>query len=504
MTNGINRVEKAFAEALFPRTKRPRPYKKKKKCGPSAGEAVHRAMMQSWTRKGKILHSTYHDSVDPIAYNEALFHGQSHKRACVWTKAPKGQKTHWYDTTERMLCEVSNRTDAAVCPAEFFQTIRRTSMLKSIHALTVDLDGVSPEDLQGLIADNFMSIVPTYLVNSGFGVHLVYLFDEPVQCYNWGKKILTDILTKLKGTLSVPWYSYHVDPIPSLVQAYRVVGSRTKLGQTATAYLVGSVWSVSNLAAAVGIVWERPTPASKPICPKDHGNVVTIPSGRMSFYQAVRQGIQEKTTRGNRHMSMFALAVIGVKCRIPDEQVRHDLNHLRKFFNHRDGNDMREAEVTNVLGTLDRRKAKSVSSSTLETWLGWPFERKTKRNGRSRQEHLSILAEEKTQKSSTAVYAYLNEHPTATNADISRATGISRRTVAKYRTQHVAMTNESETRQDASSATSATELTENQKRELVGLVTAIMDPSTSPQVRQSLLQRVPSTRRKIIEGWLTG
>lgn len=498
MTFGMSRVEKDFAMSLFPETKAVRRHTKKKNRksrSRGVGEAVHRTMLQSWTEKEALLHAAYRTPVDPVAYMEALFHGQDHLRACVWTSEKRGKKTHWYTNTEQMLEEVSVRHDAAVCPAEFFHKVRRTSMLKSLHALTLDLDSVEPTDLQELLNHAFMGITPTYLVNSGSGVHLVYLFTAPVACYNWAKILLAEMHTRLKEKFSVPWAVYHVDTIPSLVQVYRVVGSRTKLGQTASAYLVGNAWDVASLAATVGVTWEKPTPSTQRTKAwiKDTEKIKTLPSGRPSFYHSVLKGITEKTEVGHRHMSMFALAVIAVKCRISRERLHSDLKALQSHFNDLISSQLiNDREIDNILATLDAKKAKSVTGETLEKWLGWTFERKTKRNHRSREEHLSLVAEKKRTQSATAVQDYLAEHPGASISETAKRLGMSRNTVAKY--YHMIET--------PVAAVSTVE-TAPDPREIATVVTAILDPATSSVERQTLLERLPASHREAVQAWFS-
>lgn len=48
-----------------------------------------------------------------------------------------------------------------------------------------------------------------------------------VETYDWAKVKLEQMLAALKKRFDILWLSYHVDHIPSLIQIYRVVGSRT-------------------------------------------------------------------------------------------------------------------------------------------------------------------------------------------------------------------------------------------------------------------------------------
>ena len=477
-------------------------------------------MKEEYRKKEALLQATFGQPVDPVQYNDVLFHGDSSAgRVVVWTQAGRGQHIHVYRSTAAMLDACAKRRDAAVAPAEFFKDIRNKATMKSLHALTVDLDGVAHADLMALIQHRFMDLAPTYVVNSGRGLHLVFLFDVPVECYDWSKKILDRMLKALKQRFTSIWLSYEVDDKPSLIQIYRIVGSRTKLGTTCHAYRSGTPYTVDGLAAALGVTWCRPQPrqqASGWI--HDSDSVYTLPNGRQAFYACVRDGIIAHTQRGHRHLALFALGVVAAKCRVSQDVLQADARRVQQAFNARDPHDkVPTRDVVKALKSVDPRKAKTVRAATLEDWLGWSFERKTKRNGRTRQEHLANVAATRTTRSRDAVAAYMDQHPDATVADVVAATGLSRPTVTRYRRQylatwqvHAAAAHVTPTQAPTPSAAQAMpqaptdRAEERDKRELARLVASIVDPATDPHTRDRLLLLLPPAYRAIVAGWLSG
>lgn len=494
-------------------------------------------MRGEWEKKENILQQTFGDAVDPATYNDGLFHGDSSAaRVVVWTKAEKGQCIHKYYNTADMLADCVKRRDAAVAPCSFFKDIRNKATLRQLHALTVDLDGVAYADVAALIQHGFMDLMPTYVVNSGRGLHLVYWFDAPVECYDWSKKLLDKMLKALKRRFDSIWLSYEVDDKPSIVQIYRIVGSRTRLGTVCTAYRAGQPYSVDQLATALGITWGKPQPRQRTTV-RDTSNILTMPNGRQSFYTCVRDGIIERTQRGHRHLALFALGVVAAKCRINADVLQADARRVQKAFNARDPRDrIPDKDVTKALQSVDPRKAKTVSAATLENWLGWSFEHKTKRNGRSRAEHLATVAHvasaaARSGRARDAVTAYVAAHPDTTVTATAAALGMSRTTVTKYMKEmketaakeadffsHFVEVIPAQSQTQTGTSTPApapqppappavrptgTDADAVQyQRDLAAAVAAIMDPAIDGRTRARLLAMLPPTHRKIVAGWL--
>lgn len=495
-------------------------------------------MRGEWEKKENILQQTFGDAVDPATYNDGLFHGDSSAaRVVVWTKAEKGQCIHKYYNTADMLADCVKRRDAAVAPCFFFKDIRNKATLRQLHALTVDLDGVAYADVAALIQHGFMDLMPTYVVNSGRGLHLVYWFDPPVECYDWSKKILDRMLKKLKQRFDSIWLSYEVDQKPSIVQIYRLVGSRTRLGTVCTAYRAGQPYTVEGLATALGITWAKPQPRPQRTgWIHDHDNILTMPNGRASFYTCVRDGIIANTTRGHRHLALFALGVVAAKCRVSQDVLQADARKAQRVFNQRDPHDrIPDKDVAKALASVDPRKAKTVKAATLERWLGWSFERKTKRNGRSRAEHLEQVAHvasaaARSGRARDAVATYVAAHPDATVTATAAALGMSRTTVTKYMKEmkeaaakdaaffsHFVEVVSAQPQTQAGTSTptpapqppvtpgrpTGTDADAVQhQRDLATLVTTIMDPAIDGRTRARLLAMLPPTHRKIVAGWL--
>jgi hypothetical protein len=89
---------------------------------------------------------------------------------------------------------------------------------------------------------------------------------------------------------------------------------------------------------------------------------------------------------------LFALAVVGYKCRMKRAEVERDALDLAGRFASLSppGRPFSPEEAVHALRGFDRRFTE-VSSEELEGWLGFKFPRLTKRNGKSRGEHLAMV-----------------------------------------------------------------------------------------------------------------
>lgn len=135
---------------------------------------------------------------------------------------------------------------------------------------------------------------------------------------------------------------------------------------------------------------------------------------RRGFYDYLVHMIEARTQEGHRYSSLFAPACVGHKCHRAVESILEDAVRLAAKL----GLPKHEAE--HAVAACNPEKAQTVRAATLEGWLGWSFDRKTKRNGRTRAEHLAEIAERRTAASRSRVTDYLERHPKATISEIAR------------------------------------------------------------------------------------
>ena len=380
---------------------------------------------QDAKRKTEYLQAMY-ASISPDAfYDDILGHIEDDPDFClcaVHSEARKGSRMRRYDDAEEMLQDAGARRDAYVYPAAYYHSYALDDLLQSTACLYIDLDHVDAKQLRELCEEDFFGHCPTYLVNSGNGVHLVYVLTEPVQTYNWAKKLLERIHRALLTVFRQ--HHFDADLKTGISHAYRIVGSLTKLGQVCRAYWVGGCMTIEALARSVGVTWARP---QKPVYPVAKSvRASSVPHAKRSFYAYLVEKVAERTQEGHRYTSLFALVCVGHKCGMTLEAISEDVLHLADVLG------LSQREARHALEACDAEKAKTVCAATLESWLGWSFDRKTKRNGRTREEHLAKVAENRTEANRKRVWACLKKAPMATISELARKLSITRKTAAKY------------------------------------------------------------------------
>ena len=410
-----------------------------------AGTAVVRRlsrieMQQDFEQKNSLLGS-YHQRVAPVDYYSRMFQADYGKtRVCMLSEAADGHKFRkFHDGMDEALDMAASRSDMYVYPCSFFNDYVNTATLERLYAFTMDLDHICIADIKMLEASHWFGLTPTYVVNSGSGLHVVYMLSIPVECYHWTIPLLNQIYKKLKNRFYRPEDGYEVDYGTSLIQSYRLVGGLTKAGNIAAAYRVGQVWGIEQMAAVTGVAWKRPgeDTVRQPRVRKDRDNIGMLPSGRRGFYTSTLARVREETPEGNRYMAMFALAVIAYKCRVPVSELERDLYSLLDTFNDRAiSSVVRDREIQKAIKGYNR-KAKFAKADKLEEWLGFAFARKTKRNYQSRDAHLQLARKSRNDKQRAQkigqLLAYLNDHPQASNTELSEMLAMSRSTICKYR-----------------------------------------------------------------------
>lgn len=145
-----------------------------------------------------------------------------------------------FDDLAELQDLISNQDDlmefVIIPPVAFSGKNRTKANAYHAWAIAIDLDGVEMDQLEDLIhqIDNEVVPEPTFLVNSGHGMHLYYCFEDPIPMYPY----LMEQMTTLKHALIECVWNAYTSTIPtekrqyqSIVQGYRAVGSCTKLGK---------------------------------------------------------------------------------------------------------------------------------------------------------------------------------------------------------------------------------------------------------------------------------
>ena len=292
------------------------------------------------------------------------------------------------------------RSDVYVVPATFINGYNNCVACRDVYALVVDIDRIAPETLEAIIKNHNlgrMTPIPTYIVNSGRGVHFYYVFKSPIPHYYGNRKILKAMYRRLCGITKkniqakTDWHA--------ITQPFRLPGTRTRLDQTVTGWKSAEKWDIKLLAEWIGVKCEdldlrrrrvqtqqeykearerylARQEQGEPGQPKKRRRSTWKSSleGNEGFYQSCLARCYQETIEGSRYRSMCALVVVARKVvTISKEEVEQDLIQLMEHYN-TIGKRMKPSEVNKAL-RMYNSKAIETTSATLEAWFGWSFHR---------------------------------------------------------------------------------------------------------------------------------
>ena len=344
------------------------------------------------------------------------------------------------------------------------RTMRNATLL---YAMIFDIDGLSNLDrLNNLITHvtgkTGINPRPTYIVNSGHGVHLYYVFKAPIPLYNHLKEPLKKMKYHLTGRLWNQYVSDIEEPqYQGLNQGFRMVGSPTKFGKEyrLTAFKVGDKVDLEYLnsfitrdedkvikkdkqstASLEGAKEKYPDWYDRKILGKEKKQTWKV---KRDLYDWWLRRIKNEATYGHRYFCIMALAIYATKCDIPFTELEQDAFDLIPRMNEANPKEpFTHEDVLSALNAYDENY-KNFPRSDLEklTAIAMP---PNKRNGRNVKEHLkgARALQEIYQPNwregngrpskELMVKNYLAGNPNATPTEVVRALNISRPTVYKY------------------------------------------------------------------------
>ena len=314
--------------------------------------------------------------------------------------------------------------------------------------------------------------MPTFLVLSGTGLHIYYVFQQPIDLYpnikiqlKSLKYDLTFRLWEYGSTSQVKAIQYQ-----SINQSFRMVGSiNDKHGTELVAFRTGERVTLDYLNAYAKP--ENRVDVNKPFSPSKMTRaeareaypewyervVVRGEKGRKKWdiagkvhgddpYALYHWWLRQigEIKGGHRYFFLMCLAIYAYKCGVSKQQLRQDMKEAfddLQMVKHE--NALTEEDIRSALEAYDKEYY-NFTISDIEALTDVRIER-NKRNGRSQKEHLKRAravqevdypggtwrrkgAEEKK----AQVYAWRQEHPEGRKADCHRDTGLDPKTIRKW------------------------------------------------------------------------
>lgn len=379
------------------------------------------------------------------------------------------------DTFEDTLKELQDADFSILNGITYFGRRNSVSAASKMYAMIFDLDGVTDKSLYNFINASIKADIyplPNYIALSGHGVHLYYVFEDPVSLYPNIKTQLKDLKYALTrkmwnrntSTIEKPQYQ-------GINQGFRVIGGKTKVeGRRVRAFQMNThPFSLRQLSEYVpeefrvdeGKFWvenKLTLAEAKEKYPEWYLKIITgekLTGGwtcKEDLYHWWLRKIEGGASFGHRYFCIMCLAIYAVKSGIDEETLRRDalalipqlneLNLLEPFT---------EEDVESALECFDERYRR-FPIKDLEKISGISIP-KNKRNGRNQRVHLrlarsnrDILCDERGKENwwdgggrprgagtkKQEILEWRKQHPEAKPKECIEETGISKNTVYKW------------------------------------------------------------------------
>lgn len=314
---------------------------------------------------------------------------------------------------------------------DFKNNYYHSKTVQYIRAFVVDLDNIKPihiEMLTRYILKN-LPLLPSYIINSGHGIHIIYALDKPTKV----KGLRWTLKTVNKAIQDKFIHFANLDRHP-LMHPYRTAGFTTKIGTIATVFQVSRPYNIGEIINAFGVKKVKKKKRKKT-------DILHIPNGKRAFFEwVILRMFKNPPIPGRRHDSFFALGIISYKCKreVPFEEAQKAVDMIlenMKAYKLLDGFSPEEAYKAFRKGY--NPKATTVSWRYLCGKLAWEY-RVNKRNYRKQEDHLRIAREikkikdqEKVKKLKEEAEELLKRYPNKSKNWVAKKLDISRQYLHK-------------------------------------------------------------------------
>lgn len=359
----------------------------------------------------------------------------------------------------------------------------KLNQAQACHAIVIDLDGVGMKEIRNLFlrfesgSENPWGCpLPTYLVSSGKGLHIYYVFDQPIDLFpniklqlKGLKHDLTRKLWDYKSTSQFRKVQYQ-----SINQGFRMVGSiNSKYGTPVRAFKVGEKVTIDYLNSFVSSKVDlqkrfRPSKMTREQAKIKFpdwynrnfdatGNKCKNPkrgkwdiAGKVNGddpYALYHWWIRKAAfvTGGHRYFFLMCMSIYACKCDVPKKKLREDMEAVFE--------QLKQIEHDNELSQVDVKSA--IEAFSKEYWNFTIDDiskitdiriEKNKRNGRKRKDHIKLMNyirdeingnkewrnKDGRPTAELHVAEWRRSHPDGRKVDCIRDTGLSKPTVLKW------------------------------------------------------------------------
>lgn len=295
---------------------------------------------------------------------------------------------------------------------------RTASNARWLYGITIDLDGVNLENLKDFFHQVKIGIIgkPTFVCNSGHGIHIYYIFKKPIALY----KHIQEKLRLFKYELIARAWNPYTSTLKKrsevqyqgIFQGFRMVGTQTKLGKQFLVRAFRTGEKVDILDLNLYLQDKRFSLEEKDFHYQSklslHQAKAKYPEWYLSriekkqkkgrwtvkrdLYDWWKKKILEGATVGHRYSCMTVLCAYAVKCDISKKELKKDCMEILPILDDlsdSESNRFTKRDINDALHFYDevyvnfsRKEAERVSGISIP---------ENKRNGRKQAEHIKIM-----------------------------------------------------------------------------------------------------------------
>ena len=312
-----------------------------------------------------LYHTVFHLDEDYIQKNDRKKHKNNMKSNPIFltvdnvkeepSKRKAGKYIAYADTLKKTVNEVKKHEFAICSGLTYFGKSNTLKSANKLHAFIIDLDYVTADTFA-----NFMSGMqggwypaPNFIVQSGHGLHIYYVMEEPIALYPYTKQLMKEFKYLLTKRIWNRYTSLEEKPqIQGINQAFRIPGSKTKLdGIKTQAYEFNThPWTIEQLdeytetnsilkEMVKKLVYKESKitlAEAKEKYPEwyEHTVVNKKPTRKIEFsraiYDSFKNRILKEAAFGHRYHCVMCLVIFGMKAKdVTYEEIENDVYELQ-------------------------------------------------------------------------------------------------------------------------------------------------------------------------------
>lgn len=346
----------------------------------------------------------------------------SEKKATGKPVVKRYSVTNGLDEIDQLIWNTDNF--CLMAPISYAGKTRQSENARFMYALCVEIDNLVVDKKTGEqdgLNDLFHQIsnkkqpLPSYVVASGNGLHLYYLWEHPLPMFRNVVKQLKKYKRKLTFNLWNKFVttSYKKEEVQqeSIFQAFRMPGTITKNGDRVEVFRTGERVSIEYMNSFVPDSYKiedikeykstLSLAKAKELYPEWYEKRIVKGEPRdqwvcnRGLYDWWRNRIEEEIKEGHRYYALMILSIYAIKCNISEEELRADCYGLMKQLNEltkKPNNDFTENDVESAIQIFYDKGYVTYPRNSISHLSGLRIE-PNKRNGRTRENHLKVVNE---------------------------------------------------------------------------------------------------------------